>query len=294
MSYIKNSLHRTFRALPRLNQYLGRRHSSKVQSDSAEIPLKPHQVPIHGKLLILVPVSTFCCALYFEAKEEVLNEVAEKCAVNSLKPAIPVELADEDYRRVSITGKFDHSREVYIMNRPKKTGCESLSYLLNYTNGYDSILFKKRIGHWVITPFVLSSGKVILVNRGWVPPNLKDPASRKEAQIEGEVKLTGLLRKTNEALFFIPSRFWYHNPSKGEWGYRNIEEMSKVLNTEPIFVDLDRSAFLGLNAPIPNQTLVDFCFKWYEKYLVASIAVTLGILWYYKFIGPIKLQPHWW
>ncbi len=38
------------------------------------------------------------------------------------------------------------------------------------------------------------SSLTILVNRGWIPTDQKDPETRLEGQIEGEVEIEGILR----------------------------------------------------------------------------------------------------
>ncbi|KUN78699.1 hypothetical protein AQJ66_31025 [Streptomyces bungoensis] len=54
----------------------------------------------------------------------------------------------ERYRTVTATGTFDTSREVVVRRRTGSDG---------------------EVGFHVLTPFVLSDGKVLLVNRGWIP-----------------------------------------------------------------------------------------------------------------------------
>ncbi|MER7171190.1 SURF1 family cytochrome oxidase biogenesis protein [Streptomyces mesophilus] len=77
------------------------------------------------------------------------------------------------WRRVTATGRFDTGHEVVVRRR---------------TNSDD------RVGFHVLTPFVLQDGKVVLVNRGWVPtasdqkafPKVPPPPS-------GELTVTGRL-----------------------------------------------------------------------------------------------------
>ncbi|MFF6814818.1 SURF1 family protein [Streptomyces sp. NPDC012403] len=54
----------------------------------------------------------------------------------------------ERYRTVTATGRFDTDDEVVVRRR---------------TNADD------RVGFHVLTPFVLDDGKILLVNRGWIP-----------------------------------------------------------------------------------------------------------------------------
>lgn len=54
----------------------------------------------------------------------------------------------EKYRTVTATGTFDTAREVVVRRRTNSDG---------------------EVGFHVLTPFVLADGKVLLVNRGWIP-----------------------------------------------------------------------------------------------------------------------------
>ncbi|WP_333773211.1 SURF1 family cytochrome oxidase biogenesis protein [Streptomyces sp. IBSBF 3136] len=56
----------------------------------------------------------------------------------------------ERYRTVTATGTFDTSREVVVRRRTSSDG---------------------EVGFHVLTPFVLTDKRVLLVNRGWIPAN---------------------------------------------------------------------------------------------------------------------------
>lgn len=62
-------------------------------------------------------------------------------------PGHAVTTADK-YRRVTATGTFDTAHEVVVRRRVNTDGA---------------------VGFHVLTPFVLTDGKVLLVNRGWIP-----------------------------------------------------------------------------------------------------------------------------
>ncbi|MER5254582.1 SURF1 family protein [Streptomyces sp. NPDC002855] len=85
---------------------------------------------------------------------------------HSVKPS-------ERYRRVSAHGTFDTEHEVVVRRR---------------TNS------DEEIGFHVLTPFVLDDGKVLLVNRGWIPANGPQTAFPKiPAAPKGEITVTGRL-----------------------------------------------------------------------------------------------------
>jgi cytochrome oxidase assembly protein ShyY1 len=88
----------------------------------------------------------------------------------------------ERYRGVTAKGHFDPDDEVVVRRR---------------TNA------DEQVGYHVLTPFVLTDGKVLLVNRGWIPA---DAASQRTfptipAPPRGEITVTGRLMpdETTEA-----------------------------------------------------------------------------------------------
>ncbi|MFF9452357.1 SURF1 family cytochrome oxidase biogenesis protein [Streptomyces flaveolus] len=78
----------------------------------------------------------------------------------------------ERYRTVTAKGRFDTDHEVVVRRR---------------TNAQD------KIGYHVLTPFVLDDGKVLLVNRGWIPADGPSQTEFPEvpAPPRGEITVTG-------------------------------------------------------------------------------------------------------
>lgn len=89
---------------------------------------------------------------------------------------------DERYRSVTAKGRFDTGEEVVVRRR---------------TNSDDNV------GYHVLTPFVLDDGKVLLVNRGWIPADGPSQTAFPEipAPPRGEITVTGRLMpdETTEA-----------------------------------------------------------------------------------------------
>nr|WP_189957210.1 SURF1 family protein [Streptomyces alanosinicus] len=79
----------------------------------------------------------------------------------------------EKYRTVTATGTFDTAKEEVVRRR---------------TNSDDEV------GFHVLTPFALTDGKVVLVNRGWIPANgVQTAFPRIPAPPAGRTTLTGRL-----------------------------------------------------------------------------------------------------
>ena len=103
--------------------------------------------------------------------------IAERQAQSALPPvALDDALAagDQlDYRKVRVAGRFLHERELYL----------------------DGRTHKGQVGIHVLTPLQLADGRALLVDRGWAPKAARDPATRTEGQVAGEVVLEGALRR---------------------------------------------------------------------------------------------------
>jgi surfeit locus 1 family protein len=80
-------------------------------------------------------------------------------------PPPPVDAAALRYRPIRLVGRFHHDRELYLEARSHKG----------------------RAGLHLVTPFELDDGRVVLVDRGWVPPERRRPETRPEGQIEGQI-----------------------------------------------------------------------------------------------------------
>ncbi|WP_425328764.1 SURF1 family protein [Rhodopseudomonas palustris] len=144
-----------------------------------------------------------------------------------------INSADDEYRRVTATGQFQHDRE-------------TLTTAVTEAGG----------GFWVITPLRMADGRTVLVNRGFVLPEQRDRASRQAGEPGGQVTVTGLLRTTEPKGGFLR-----HNaPAEDRWYSRDVQAIAAargVRGAAPFFVDADAS----LNAPgqpVGGLTVVQF------------------------------------
>lgn len=138
-----------------------------------------------------------------------------------------------DYMPVWVSGHFLNNREV----------------LVNAVNGADS-------GYWVMTPLETADGAVVFVNRGFVPMDYRNAGVRAAGQIEGETRVTGLLRMSEPK-----KMLWRKNtPQTGRWVLRNTGEMAQargLSRVAPYFIDADKTANIG-GLPVGGLTVVQF------------------------------------
>ncbi len=124
-------------------------------------------------LVILIALGTWQVQrLYWKQ-----GQIAERQS-RSTVPAVslPREIDDPaglEFHRVALTGHFLHDRELYLSGRT----------------------VKRQVGFHVVTPMVLTDGRGVLVDRGWVPDRHKDPSTRAKGQIAGQVTLEALVRQ---------------------------------------------------------------------------------------------------
>ena len=139
---------------------------------------------------------------------------------------------DNAYRRVRVTGTFLHDRETLVQALTALGG-----------------------GWWVLTPLQTNDG-TILVNRGYVPDDRRDRATRREALPSGSVTITGLMRATEPGGGFLRN----NDPVAERWFSRDVAAIAKARNlgpTAPFFIDADDTPNPG-GFPIGGLTVISF------------------------------------
>jgi surfeit locus 1 family protein len=63
----------------------------------------------------------------------------------------------------------------------------------------------------VYTPLQVAPARFVWINRGSVPDARKDPATRREGQVAGEIEVTGLVRLPPARGMFTPANDAAHN-----------------------------------------------------------------------------------
>ena len=138
----------------------------------------------------------------------------------------------DEYRRVVATGHFMHENEVAVQAVTELGG-----------------------GYWVLTPLV-TRDFVVLVNRGFVPPDRRDPATRLAGQAPGQVTVAGLLRLSEPGGAFLRS----NHPAAGRWYSRDVAAIAAtegIGRVAPYFIDADAQPNPG-GFPVGGLTLVHF------------------------------------
>lgn len=191
------------------------------------------------------------------------------------KPPVPLpppaewprlDPADYAYRHVVLTGSFDHDEEARVF-RP-----------LTEARGHYSGL-----GDLILTPFRLASGHTVIVNRGFVPDDRLDPATRAGGQLAGEVTITGLMREPESRNPFTPAdqpqdRLWFTRDPASIAAARGLGAVA------PFTIDQDATVLPGglpqggeTVLAIPNDHL-SYALTWFG--LAAAVLAVYGAsLW---------------
>lgn len=177
---------------------------------------------IMGKALWFLPfpILTFGLGLWqmqrLEWKTRLLKEIDENFSKEAVKISSIAGMKPEEmqFRRVRLEGTFDHDQEMYVGPRVLKG--------MKGDNGYH-----------VVTPFTLKDSKErILVNRGWVPTDQRDPSTRPDSQPKGEVVVEGTVRDDDIKNAFTPKNDIRNN----EWFVVDVDQMSNVTDSLPFIV----------------------------------------------------------
>ncbi len=208
------------------------------------------------------------------------NDLVAQVEARLASPPIPapppaewagLDLDALDYQPVAITGRFLNDRESHVF--------------IGLTQARGPL---SGPGFFILTPLVTSEGWTVIVNRGFVPQPLKDPATRAASQIEGEVTVSGLLRRPELRNPFTPP----DDPVRNMWFTRDpvaiAASVAPGAEAAPYTIDAAYDPTLPGGIPQGGESVVSFpnnhlmyAFTWYALGLVlvaVSIAFARGRL----------------
>ncbi|POW17954.1 hypothetical protein PSTT_00178, partial [Puccinia striiformis] len=153
--------------------------------------LNPRWIPM-TLVLVSVPILTFALGTWqvqrLNWKKELIHDLENKMALE------PISLPKQINPRVIPEFEYRKTRE-------------------------------SELGYHLITPFYPDNGgQPILVNRGFIKRELKNPRSRPLSLETGDIEVIGMLRKQE-------------SKSLNQWYFIDIQEISEHLGTAPILVD---------------------------------------------------------
>ncbi|KAA0198809.1 SURF1 protein, partial [Fasciolopsis buskii] len=179
-----------------------------------------------------------------------------------------------EYAAITVRGQFDHSREAVIGPRSliedmlpvgmSQSGNKVMGPVLTQKQHRAHTQPSNPAGYFVVTPFQLADrpGESILVNRGWVHLDLRDPATRTPGQVKGIVEISGYVRYPEAPPPYgsFPKLLECSDKEKQlpqlQYYGRQVNDMARDMDTLPLFIDAtyDSSTTGG---PIGGQTRVN-------------------------------------
>jgi len=135
-------------------------------------------------------------------------------------------------------------------------------------------------GFDIVTPFVLDDGKVLLVDRGFVPTALASPETRRAGEITGPTQVAGPLRlDRGRPSWFTPD----NQPARNEWYFIDVKAMAAAAaphaDVLPYYVDADATPNPG-GWPKGGQTAIDLP-NHHLSYAITWYALAAGLVQIY-------------
>jgi surfeit locus 1 family protein len=192
-------------------------------------------------------------------KEQLIAQ--RQAAVAAAPVPVPQTLAQAqtmEFRQVSDEGVFLNDKEIFVGATSEGGGQ----------------------GYHVLTPLLEPGGRVVFVNRGYIPSELKDPAKRATGQVAGTIRVQGLLRlpPAGRPNWFLPA----NRPDLNYWFWVDLPAMSaadKLDRVAPFYIDADATPNPGgwpkggvTRVMLPNNHL-QYAITWF------SLAVALIVIY---------------
>lgn len=198
--------------------------------------------PYLGMTIACAILFAILCGLGVWQLERLQWKLALIATVNSHMTAAPLTLDqiasmpahEAQYRRVTLHGRFDHAKEAYVFT----------------TDAAGAPVYH------VLTPFLADDGKTLMVDRGAVPKEKLDPASRAAGNSAGAVAVTGIWRAPDAPGFFTPApdlarHIWYARDLAG------IAAADHIMLSQQALVEADAGPNPGA-LPRGGQTVISF------------------------------------
>lgn len=187
-------------------------------------------------------------------KQNIIESI-ERAKTEEPMPELPLndDIAAHEFARVAITGTWEDGVEFHVTPR----------------------YYKDVLGYHIYAPFHLTDGRVVIVNRGWVPAKLKNAEDRPGSEAKGETSLIGMIRIGADRNTFTPGS----QAEKNVWFGRDVEQMAahaKLENVAPVTIDqigtYEKDVY-----PVPFDGEIKL-YNQHLSYIVTWYGIALGIL----------------
>jgi surfeit locus 1 family protein len=144
-------------------------------------------------------------------------------------------------------------------------------------------------GYWVFAPARLAGGSVVIVDRGFVPLDRKDPASRAEGAPLGTIEIVGTLRWPETRGMFTPA----DEPQNNVWYLRDqnaVAAAKKWDSAAPFYIEQESPVPPG-GLPKPGKLAVSLPDN-HLQYALTWFGLALGLAGVYVtwLVGRLRRQ----
>ncbi|MEE7459273.1 surfeit 1 [Methylorubrum populi] len=209
-------------------------------------------------------------------KEALIARIVERSHVEPPAAPPPFDAWDaraDEFGRVRVTGTFLHDRETLVHGLAPGEPGRALQ------------------GFYVLTPLRRDDGTTILINRGFVPTELKDPKNRAAGQVAGEATVTGMLRASEIRGLFVPES----DPKRDAWFTRDVPGIAAargLTEVAPYLIEADATPNPGgwprggqLRVDLPNNHL-QYAFTWFG--IAACLIGVFSVFAWRRFHDPVE------
>ncbi|MGN6517261.1 MAG: SURF1 family protein [Rhizomicrobium sp.] len=230
--------------------------------------MRPFFKPLLVPTLWLVPLLVILCGLgtwqiqRLHWKEGLLAKIHEGLTappgpLAAALPALdPAHIDAADYRRVRVRGVFENGEEMFFF----ATGDEG------------------RPVYHVLTPFLMTDGHTLIVDRGWVPMDDADAAHIRAGDLNGVRDVVGVIRAPGAPNWFTPpiekAKRIVHTRDP-----RTLAKAFGLKNIFPMFLEADATPNPG-GWPRGGVTVIDLPNN-HLQYAITWFALALGLLGVY-------------
>jgi surfeit locus 1 family protein len=189
----------------------------------------------------------------------------------SFDRALALGTEQAQYHRVAVEGRFDNFKETYV-----------------YTTGPHGLPV-----YHVLTPLFLADGRTVMIDRGFVPPALRNPGTREAGERAGVLRLVGVWRTPDQPGPFTPppdiaNRTWYARDLSG------IAKAEGVALAAAAIIEADKTPNPG-GWPEGGQTVVNlpndhlqYAITWF----LLALALLVVYLAYHRARGRLGYEPN--
>lgn len=146
-------------------------------------------------------------------KEDLMASINVEVQQKPVTPPQPLTLPESGYRHLLLEGEFLHEKEMPMGGR----------------------YYRNTMGYHLLTPFRLTDGRVVLVNRGWVGVLERKADTRPETLITGIQRFAGMAHRPEPKRLFSAE----NDPKENIWFWYDLAGMRRYtgLNFPDVVID---------------------------------------------------------